>query len=121
MEAKHCLECEEVLHGRSDKKFCNEACRSTYHNRLNATHSLIIRQINRRLNRNRKILEELIFSGQRKVKRSLLLRLGFDFQLLTAIQDNEDDSPCFLCYEYGYSPLDDQYFRILTQQEIQYF
>ena len=30
---KRCLECNDVLHGRSDKKFCSDACRNTYNNK----------------------------------------------------------------------------------------
>ncbi len=32
-----CKECGKILHGRSDKRFCNDDCRSSYHNKKRRT------------------------------------------------------------------------------------
>jgi hypothetical protein len=32
---KFCLNCNEKLVGRTDKKFCSDYCRTHYHNALN--------------------------------------------------------------------------------------
>ena len=36
MEAKTCASCGEIIKGRIDKKFCDDACRSNYNNKLNS-------------------------------------------------------------------------------------
>ena len=33
---RYCLDCGAVLHGRADKKFCNDQCRNNYNNQLNS-------------------------------------------------------------------------------------
>ena len=30
-DVPHCLECGDVLYGRSDKKFCDATCRNAWH------------------------------------------------------------------------------------------
>ncbi len=113
-----CLECGEALRGRIDKKFCNETCRNQFHNRLNVEEGRVMREINRGLRRNRKILYELMESGKRTIQRSWLLRRGFDFELITAVQEKQAGTPCFLCYDLGYIPLDENRFQVVRLPEI---
>ena len=63
---KTCLDCGNVIHGRADKKFCNDLCRNNYNNQLNSNSYNLIRNINNILKRNRRIMEELNPSGKTK-------------------------------------------------------
>ena len=47
---RKCLECQEILYGRSDKKFCGDYCRNTYNNKLNKSNKTI-RKINKTIKR----------------------------------------------------------------------
>ena len=48
MENRKCLECEETVKGRVDKKFCSDYCRNSYNNRVNKDSKNLIRNINNR-------------------------------------------------------------------------
>ena len=52
-----CLECGAKIVGRIDKKFCSDACRNAYNNRINKDSKNLIRNTNNRLRRNYRILE----------------------------------------------------------------
>jgi len=53
-----CLECGDKIKGRSDKKFCNDACRSAHHNKKNKVVSNPQKTINNLLSKNRRILKD---------------------------------------------------------------
>ena len=72
MGKKKCLECEEPVQGRVDKKFCSDYCRNSYNNRVNKDSKNLIRNTNNRLRKNYKILTELNSSGKTKVTRTKL-------------------------------------------------
>jgi hypothetical protein len=68
MENKKCLECQEPVKGRVDKKFCSDYCRNAHNNKINKDSKNLIRNINNRLRKNHKILSELNVSGKTKVE-----------------------------------------------------
>ena len=59
MSSKQCPECGEKIIGRTDKKFCSDGCRNTYNNRMNKDQKNLMRNINNRLRKNWRILEQL--------------------------------------------------------------
>jgi len=73
----------------------------------------MIREINKGLKRNRRILIELLQEGRKTIRRSLLARKGFDFELITAMQEKRSGTFCYCCYEYGYIPLDENRFQLI--------
>ena len=75
----NCLECGEKIIGRSDKKFCNDACRNAYNNKQNKDSTNLMRNINNKLRKNYRILTEVNIDGKTKVAKSKLDSLGFDF------------------------------------------
>ena len=58
--SKLCLECDEPLFGRVDKKFCNDQCRNAYNNRVNKITNDFVRHVNVILRKNRKIIASLL-------------------------------------------------------------
>ena len=40
-----CLECGEKIIGRSDKKFCNDACRNSYNNKQNKVYKFMLQEV----------------------------------------------------------------------------
>ncbi|RYE13953.1 MAG: hypothetical protein EOP51_28955 [Sphingobacteriales bacterium] len=105
-QEKTCLDCGNVIHGRADKKFCNDLCRNNYNNQLNSSTYNLVRNINNILRRNRRILEELNPSGKTKTTREKMLIKGFDFEYFTSIYETKTGSRYLFCYEYGYLLLD---------------
>jgi len=95
-----CKECGEPLLGRSDKKFCDEQCRSAYHNHLRRTEFAHISKTNRTLLRNRKILSELLKSGVNELSIRELIESGFIRNYITSYYV-KDGKPVLLCYEFS--------------------
>lgn len=104
IEEKSCLDCNEIIHGRADKKFCNDQCRNNYNNQRNIDTPLI-RNTNTILRKNRRILEELNPAGKTKVSRKKLLNKGFHFDYVTRLYRTQTNTTYHFCYEYGYLTL----------------
>ena len=60
----NCLECDEPIKGRSDKKFCNDGCRNSYNNRERRSVNNEVRNVNRALSKNYRVLLELNPNGK---------------------------------------------------------
>lgn len=120
-ESKTCLACGKPLKGRVDKKFCDDYCRNNYNNQQKAksNHSAFVRNINNALLKNRKILESLKGDKEDHVKanKEKLLSLGFSFKYLTHTFKNKDGKIYFWCYDYGYLPLDHDWYLIVKTKE----
>lgn len=117
-EQRTCLECGEVLHGRADKKFCNDACRSLFNYSANNTSINFVRNVVNILRRNRRILEELVVEGKPvRAHREKLLLKGFDFNYHTHISKTTTGNTYVFCFEYGYLPLDNDWFTIVLRTE----
>ncbi len=111
---KTCIECDEVIRGRTDKRFCSDSCRSAFHNRDKFQLPATYRLIDHRLKRNRKILEKCykmlestspthgIFELMDPIlDKKNVKTLGFAFDYYTH-KDWVDAKEFTFCYEYGY-------------------
>lgn len=103
-----CLDCGAKLHGRADKKFCNDLCRNNYNNQLNSNSYNLVRNINNILKKNRRVLEELNPSGKTKTTRDKMLGKGFNFDYFTSNYQTNAGALYIFCYEHGYLLLDEQ-------------
>ena len=113
----HCLDCGNRLNGRSDKKFCSDYCRNSYHNQRNHMENNYMRRINYVLHKNRRILLHLNPTGKVKIHRSVLLTRGFDFNFITSIYKNKNGMVYYFCYEQGYLPLNPEYFALVIKSD----
>jgi hypothetical protein len=115
MENKNCLNCGKALKGRIDKKFCDDYCRNNHNNKLKSEVNNYKRKINNALSKNRRILENLFLENgnSRKIKREILLRLGFQFNYLTNTHINNKGSTYVFCYDYGYLAIDRDWYLIV--------
>ena len=111
-----CLECNEIVKGRIDKKFCSDYCRNSYNNKVNKDSKNLIRNINNRLRKNYKILTELNVSGKTKVTRSKLYDKGFDFQFFTSIYKTKTGIMYFYIYDQGYLGLENDTFLLIKRE-----
>ena len=121
---KQCPECGEAIKGRMDKKFCSDACRNAYNNKQNADTTNYVRNINNALRKNRRILEQFIAAhpnkdkeGTSKATKEKLLAKGFDFNYYTNIYTTKKGVKYFFCYEYGYLPIEGDYYFLVKRKE----
>jgi|SRR5205823_3367624 len=112
-----CASCGQDIRGRSDKKFCDDYCRSAFNNKQNNDVNLYIRSVDRILRRNRRILEELIPNETARTSRSRLLEKGFNFKYYTNTYTNKKGSTYFFCYEYGYLPMENGSVLLIKRNE----
>ncbi|MCQ6958100.1 hypothetical protein [Mucilaginibacter aquariorum] len=119
---RKCLDCGTLLHGRADKKFCNDLCRNNYNNQLNSNSYNLVRNINNILRRNRRIIEEMNPSGKTKTTREKMLVKGFDFDYFTSSFKTQAGARYFFCYEHGYLLLEaDEVLLVKSKKETSKF
>ncbi|MFM9056951.1 MAG: hypothetical protein ACKOQY_09755 [Bacteroidota bacterium] len=113
---KTCMDCGDSIIGRSDKKFCNDFCRNSYHNRFSGQRNAMMRYINAKLRRNRHILYQMVQCELVDVSRSELNDTGFDWQFFTEEHVQKQAVRRFI-YDFGleYSGKSDQ-FRIISRE-----
>lgn len=97
-----CLDCGTPLIGRADKKYCDDACRSHYNNKVYEQADSPIRQINSILRKNRKILQTLNPDGKAKIKLKKLQEAGFNFDYFTSLYQTTKGNQYRFCYDQGY-------------------
>ncbi len=116
---RECLACGKILHGRADKKFCNDYCRNAYNNSQKAATTPVVRNINNALLKNRRILEAVLGAEEmQKAPKEKLLQQGFQFRFLTHTYTNKKGNTYFFCYEYGYLPLENDWYLVVKRKEV---
>ncbi|AEV31258.1 hypothetical protein Oweho_0236 [Owenweeksia hongkongensis DSM 17368] len=116
-EQRTCLECNEPIKGRADKKFCSDGCRNAYNNREFRDVNNLIRNTNRVLSKNRKILVEMNPTGKTKTTRDILVGKGFNFDYFTSIYETKKGGRYYFCYDQGYIFLDAQSIALVKKLE----
>ncbi len=105
---RRCKECEQALVGRSDKKFCTDQCRASYHNRIYSSKNRSVQKIDRILKKNRFLLKKAMEEGEERLNTQILKKRGFDFRFFTHVENDEHGNKLIFCYEKGYylGPMD---------------
>ena len=114
---KTCIECGERISGRLDKKFCSDACRIAYNNRLNSDDTNLVRNINNILRRNRRIMKALNTTGKTRIHRDKMTQKGFNFSYFTSIYTTKDGAVYYFCYDQGYLTVDKNYLLLVVKKE----
>jgi hypothetical protein len=100
-EKRLCPVCGDEIIGRVDKKFCTDQCRNTFNNERYSSDNVLA----------------LNTSGKTKVKRSKLLREGFDFNYFTGIYETQKGGRYHLIYDQGYLVLSDELYLLIKWEE----
>ena len=117
MSDRKCQECNAVLSGRRDQKFCTDYCRNGFNNRLNEDATKYMRRINNILRKNRRILAALNPKGKKTVDGITLAEEGFNFHYYTNVYTTKTGSTYYFCYEHGYIRKDDDSFMLVHKQD----
>ena len=97
-----CLNCGKELTGRADQKFCDSLCRSQYHNIKKNESNAIRNRIITALNKNYRILSNLIASGRDCAELSEMEQLGFIPSCITSVVKGDKTHDEFVCYDITY-------------------
>jgi hypothetical protein len=106
-QTDHCLQCGkwlDPLKGRKNRKYCDDTCRSRFHNDMRKNVDEQIVWVNAILAKNFNILKE-IYEAARKNKEPAsksitdMYKLGFNFDYYTQVNGLYK-----FCYYYGYVP-----------------
>ena len=98
---RQCLDCGANLKGRSDKKFCDDQCRSNFNNRAKAGINTSMKPVNSILRKNHAILSKLCPENKIKIKKDELLKNGFNPDYHTHLLQTQNGNTYYFCYEYG--------------------
>lgn len=114
---KTCQECGTEIKGRADKKFCDDSCRNTFNNRETKDITNQMRNVNRALSKNRKILAEQNPKGKKVMAKNKLVNLGFSFNYFTEIFENKDGRRYYYVYDQGYFYIDETQVALVHKTE----
>jgi hypothetical protein len=117
MEPRKCQECNQVLKGRKDQKFCSDYCRNTFNNRLNEDATNYIRRINNILRKNRRILSSLNPKGKITVDGITLAEEGFNFHYYTNVYKTQKGASYIFCYDQGYLKMENDQYMLVQKQD----
>lgn len=113
---KNCLECNEKIVGREDKKFCSDGCRNAYNNKMNKDHTNLMRNINNKLRKNYRILTELNPEEKTKTTKNKLISKGFDFDLITSVYTTKTGNTYYFVYDQGYMAVENEGYVLVKKE-----
>ncbi len=102
-----CAFCGKELKGRSDKRFCDDACRNNYGYKHNKSSNIAINRINKSLLHNRNVLKSIAKCGKKVVKRQTLVDNDFNFDVMTGVYKTYKDQEYKMLYDYAYKCIND--------------
>ena len=112
-----CLECGSKIIGRADKKFCNDGCRNAYNNKQNKDTSNLMRNINNKLRKNYRILQNYPYlDNKAKTTKSKLTSDSFDFEYFTNIKVYKNGAEYRFVYNIGYKFLEDDWILLVKNE-----
>jgi len=115
-----CEECSEILHGRTDKRFCSDLCRTSFNNRKRqkeaAVEPAFLREIPKIILQNYRILSRFHSGKTTTVRKALLDKHGFNYKFITSYYKTLDGDVYYFCFDLGYLPIKGDRILIVSQQ-----
>ena len=113
---RKCLECQETVLGREDKKFCCDSCRNNYNNKINKDSTNFMRNVNNKLRKNYRILSDFNPEAKTSISRSKLIDKGFDFDFFTNILKTTTGNTYHFIYDQGYRKLENDFYMLVRKE-----
>ena len=114
---KICLQCGQDIKGRSDKKFCDDQCRSHHNREHSFPDERYVRKVLRALKKNRQILMDLNPGGKTKVLCKTMLKNGFDFSYFTSVLKTAEGKYYYFCFEMGYILISKEHALLVKKED----
>jgi hypothetical protein len=98
-----CLSCKKELEGRSDKKFCDPYCKSSYHYKKSVDEEpRFYNKVDNQLKLNRRLLKNFNKAGKATIRTDQLNSEGFNPNYFTHYWKNTKGDVYLFVYEYGF-------------------
>lgn len=101
-EETACLECGTAFYGRANRKFCSEACKNHYNNRRHQNARDVRLKVQTRLEKNYRILSDVLKVQKSSVDLVDLLVLGYSPNFVTSYQKTSRFTIC-MCYDISFT------------------
>lgn len=100
---KKCINCNDPVIGRNDKKYYSSFCKSSYHYKVSKEKedSLFV-NIDKQLKLNRRLLKAYNKAGKANVRKEKLIDEGCNPKYFTHYWKNQKEDAYLFCYEYGF-------------------
>ena len=99
---RECLSCGgPIRYGRTDKKFCSDACKNRYHNQQMNQFLKIHSKIVHALDRNHKILSHCLSHGLNSIDLNEAIEWGFNPEYVTGLRRSRMRQE-FRCFDIQY-------------------
>lgn len=103
MKTSNCLSCGKELIGRSDKKYCDAYCKSSYQYKKSKSETpSFYTKVHKQLQKNRKLLKHYNKAGKATIRAAILLEQGFNPKFFTHYWKNKKGDVYLFVYEYGF-------------------
>ena len=102
MMRKKCPICDSILKGRVDKIFCSTKCKSIDQYEKRQKTEVFYLKVEKPLRINRKILKKYNKSGYTTLRKSILVKDGFNSNIFTHYWKNQKGDIYLFVYEYGF-------------------
>ena len=102
MMNRFCPVCNIKVKGRIDKIFCSAKCRSTHNYDKRQKDQKFYLQVNRQIHTNRKILKAYNKQGYATVRKSDLIKDGFDPNFFTHYWKNSKGQVYLFVFDFGF-------------------
>ena len=110
-ENAHCLECGAPVYGRTDKRFCNNLCRSKYHRQHVYMKERLVRNEMDSIMKNYSILEQLVQLNSHRSPLAILEAMGFNKDFVTRVVKKGKHLE-YRCFDLVYSVSAGYLFRL---------
>ena len=117
-DVRACRQCGKKIFGRSDKKFCNHACRNVWNNENRFHTKSALNLVNAILKRNRNVLRNILPDSVKtiRIQKIQLEAQGFNFSYFTSACKRKNGQVFFFCYEFGYVPVGNECYFIVKNR-----
>jgi predicted nucleic acid-binding Zn ribbon protein len=107
---RKCKMCPNKIIGRSDKIFCSDKCKTSYHEKLAKVTQRVTLKIDKILHRNRSILLEILGKTiqSKKVPRQILDTKKFNWTYITHYHVNSQSKTVHYVYDFSWMIFSDQ-------------
>ncbi len=123
-EQTTCKECGKTIHGRSDKRFCDDTCRNNFNRHKTQAEKVIVPEqaleVVRAIKKNYRLLKSFAEGEYTHLQDGLpaLKRKGFNPNYFTSVRYIDGDMYRF-CFECGFLITEDTVTLLIREQQLQ--